>query len=177
MYSFDPRTQFGHYPQTTFGGTEFYTLFARIEEMRSQIAQLNEIVRSTRTEASPIRFRESDTYLYSDFYLPFLNIGDIEVAVSGNRIIFHTLIPVAPMNRWFAQGTQLPRGFEFFELPDGRVEFSWLVPVPFVAKEVEATFREGYLSICLPKSEVTVLRQPVKISAKETRRAATGMNS
>lgn len=194
MFSNDPRNIWGYLPSqtATYGmpyaqqlAPELQGLNIRIEELRLQVAQLTEIVRNVRPygttqwnmtqETSSLRFRETETHFFADFALPYIGAGDLDIEVVGNRVILQTRVPVAPGNRYFAQTAQMPRGCEIFELPDGRIELSWLVPVPFNAKEVEASFREGYVSIVLPKSEVTALRQPVKFT-KETRRAA-GMNS
>lgn len=130
------------------------------------------------SDVTPVRLRESDSQIYCDIYLPQLNIGDVEVETSGNRIVCRTRVPVAPISRWLPTMTQLPRGFECFELPDGRIEFSWLCHVPFQAKDVEATFRDGFLCICVTKVETTTNRHPIKV-AKETsvRRAANETHS
>jgi hypothetical protein len=61
-----------------------------------------------------------------------------------------------------------PRGFEIFEMPDGRVEFNWTVPVQFEAKEVEATWKEGFICICIPKCDAAT-RQTIQVTnEKET---------
>ena len=128
------------------------------------------------TEGSPIRLRESDSHIFCEIYLPYLTIGDVEVDVNGNRITCRTRVPLMPQNRWAFVGGVLPRGIELFELPDGRIECSWLCPVPFNAKEVEASFRDGFLCVCVQKTETVGNRHSIKI-AKETRRAANDMNS
>jgi HSP20 family molecular chaperone IbpA len=125
-----------------------------------------------------VRIRENDTHLFCDIFLPQLTVGDVDVEVSGNRIVCRTRIPVAPMGRWFQPMTQLPRGFEFFELPDGRVECSWLCPISFNPKEVEASFRDGFLSLIVIKAEsANVVRHPIKVAREGGRRAANEMNS
>ena len=127
---------------------------------------------------SPIRLRESDTHIFCDIFLPQITMGDIEVEVSGNRILCRTRVPVPSFVRQFSSLWNAPRGFEFFELPDGRLECSWLCPVLFHAKDVEATFREGFISICVPKAEATTSRQTVKITQEKAgRRTASEMNS
>ena len=126
---------------------------------------------------NPIRLRESDSHIFMDVYLPQLTMGDVDVEVSGNRIVCRTRVPVAMISRIWAN-SQIPRGFELYELADGRVEFSWIAPVAFQAKEVEATWREGYLCVCIPKAEVAP-RHNVKV-VRETvsnRKAASDMNS
>lgn len=124
----------------------------------------------------PVKLRESDSHIYCDIYLPQLAIGDVEVEVSGNRIICRTRVPVAAFGR-FLSATQLPRGLEVFELPDGRVEFNWLAHVSIIAKDVEATFREGFLCICIPKTEITAQRHTVKISKETASSRRAEMNS
>jgi hypothetical protein len=128
-------------------------------------------------EASPIRLRENDSHSFCEILLPNVTIGDVEVEVQGNRITCRTRVPVAPLTRWL-QATQLPRGFELFELPDGRIEFCWVSTTPFIAKEVEASFKEGFLCICVPKTEV-LPRHNVKVvkETASTRRASGEMNS
>jgi HSP20 family molecular chaperone IbpA len=115
------------------------------------------------TEVNPIRLRESDTHIYCELFLAHLTVGDVEVEVNGNRIICRTLVPFMQINRWYSV-TTMPRGFEFFALPDGRVEFSWTCPVSFVAKEIEASFREGFLCIAIPKTQVATTAQKVKVA-------------
>lgn len=128
-------------------------------------------------EISPIRVRESDAHIYCDIFFPQLTLGDVEVEVAGNRIICRTRVPVAPISRWMPVTAQLPRAFDLFELPDGRVECSWICPVLFQAKEVEASFREGFLSICVTKAEVTP-KHIVKVAKESTtRRASSDLNS
>lgn len=116
-------------------------------------------------DVNPIRLRESDSAIYCELFLATLTVGDVEVEVNGNRVICRTLVPFAQINRWYSVST-MPRGFEFFELPDGRVEFSWTCPVSFVAKDIEAAFREGFLCISIPKTHVATTAQKVKV-AKE----------
>lgn len=130
-------------------------------------------------EATPVRLRESDTHMFCDLTMPQLAMGDIEVEVSGNRIICRTRVPAPAFTRGFGAQVTTIRGFEFFELPDGRVECSWLCPVLFHAKDVEATYREGYVTICIPKIESATPRHMVKLT-KETgkgRAANSEMNS
>lgn len=129
-------------------------------------------------ETLPVRLRESDSHVYCDVFLPNLTVGDVEVDVTGNRITCRTRVPLAPNQRWAWNAITLPRGLDIYELPDGRIEYTWLCPVSFQAKEVEATFREGFLCICVPKSDAVSHRQPVKISKESVaRRAASEMNS
>jgi hypothetical protein len=82
------------------------------------------------------------------------------------------------MNRWMPMMAQLPKGFEFFELPDGRIECAWLCHAPYEAKDVEVTFRDGFLCICVAKTEVSANRHQIKV-AKESvgRRAANEAHS
>ena len=125
-----------------------------------------------------VRIRESDANLYCDIFLPHLTMGDVEVETNGNRIICRTRIPVSMNYRWTIAAGQLPRNFEIFEIPDGRVEYSWTCPVLFQGKDVEATFREGFLCICIPKAETSALKHTVKVVKEPTiRRAANDMNS
>ena len=131
-------------------------------------------------ESLPIRLRENDTHLFCEILLPQLTIGDVEVDVIGNRIVCRTRVPVmGGIGRWLSQFAQAPRGFEVFELNDGRVEFCWLAPVPFQAKEIEASFRDGFLCVCVPKAEATAARHSVKVVKETTgrRAAANEMNS
>lgn len=100
------------------------------------------------------RLRESESLIFWEIFLPRLSMNDVDVEVSGNRIVCRTRVPLFPADR-FWNFSNMPRGFEVFELPDGRAEFNWTVPVSFDAKEVEATWKEGYICICIPKSDVT----------------------
>lgn len=130
------------------------------------------------TQNEVVRIRESDTNLYCDIFLPNLTMGDVEVETSGNRVICRTRIPVALNHRWILGSGQLPRNFEVFEIPDGRLEYSWTCPVLFHGKDVEATFREGYLCVCIPKAETTALKHTVKVVKDTTaRRTVNDMNS
>ena len=111
------------------------------------------------------RLRESDSLIFWEIFLPKLSLNDVDVEVSGNRIVCRTRVPLHATDRfWNFSTTQ--RGFEVYELPDGRAEFNWTVPVRFEAKEVEATFREGFLCICIPKCDHAE-RQTVQVT-KET---------
>jgi hypothetical protein len=174
---------------------EIALLSLRLEEMRAQIAALNEFILRGQNqnvgvgfgvagrsvygvnEFSPIRLRESESAIFWELHLPQLTLGDIEVEIHGTRITCRTRVPVA-LNRWTLG--QLPRGIEMFELNDGRLEFCWIATVPFTAKEVEASFRgEGFLSISIPKAEMGT-RHAVKVvrETATTRRASGGdMNS
>ena len=201
---------------TGFVSPEISHIVARVEEIRTQLFGLTELLRSDllrRTTAevygqanvvptsisglpygyglnplqrpmstmgydvSPLRLRESDSHIFWELYLPQLNMGDVDVEVSGNRIICRTRVPVSPTNRWWIT-THIPRGFELFELADGRVEFNWLATIAFQAKEVEATWREGFLCVCIPKTEVSP-KHTVKVVKDNAsgKRTASEMNS
>lgn len=147
-------------------------ILMRIE---AQLALVTELLRvslqgrnytGVQAEINPIRLRESDSAIYCELYLAQLTVGDVEVEVNGNRVICRTLVPFAQINRWYSV-TSMPRGFEFFQLPDGRVEFAWTCPVSFNAKDIEASFREGFLCISIPKTHVATTAQKVKV-AKES---------
>jgi hypothetical protein len=112
--------------------------------------------------AGNVRTRENDSHIILEVFLPHLSMGDVDVEISGNRIICRTRIPVNPAGRWWLN-SQLPRGLELFELADGRVEFGWLVPVSFTAKEVEASWRDGFMCIYVPKADVAATRQTVAV--------------
>ena len=73
-------------------------------------------------ETTPVRLRESDTHMFCDITMPQLAMGDIEVEVSGNRIICRTRVPAPAFTRGLGAQVTTIRGFEFFELPDGRIE-------------------------------------------------------
>lgn len=176
---------------------EYSFLMMRIEELRAQVAGLTTLLQNQNliqatgsiqplqfqsrgfhhSEAAPIRLRESDSTVFLELNLPQLALGDLDVEVHGTRVTCRTRIAIPQLGRW-AQSNYLPRGFEVFELPDGRVEFCWLATVPFNAKDIEATFRDGYVSISIPKSEV-IAKHTVKVvrEAAGTRRAANDMNS
>jgi hypothetical protein len=128
------------------------------------------------SEINAMRLRESDSHIFWDIFLPSLNMGEVDVEVSGNRIICRTRVPVTPTARWWVTNP-VSRGFELFELADGRVEFNWIAPVAFQAKDVEATWREGFLCLSIPKAEVSA-RHNVKI-VKESlgRKTVSDMNS
>ena len=128
-------------------------------------------------EIQPMRVRENDSHIFWDLCLPHMSMGDVELEVSGNRVICRTRVPVAPQSRWWTLGS-VPRNLELFELADGRVEFSWLIPTSFTAKDVEATWRDGYICVCIPKTDA-VAKQTVRIVKENPaqRRAASDMNS
>lgn len=183
---------------------EWLYLYNRIEEMRAQLNWMNEMFRAeamkrdwsnqgsfafghtTHTQRPVhgfsnelVRVRETEAHLFCEIFIPQLTAGDVEVEVSGNRIICRTRFPLAPIGRWFSPTIQMPRGFEFFELPDGRIECTWFCPVTFAAKDVEATVRDGFLSIFVPKTEMgaTATRHTIKVAKDTTRRAVGEMNS
>ena len=141
--------------------------------MQTQLNLCTEYIRTDlarRSEAStvcPVRMRESDSHIYCELYLGQLSVGDVEVEVVGNRIICRARVPMMGSRNWLATA-QLPRGFECFTLPDGRVELCWVCPVSFQAKEIEACFRDNCLCICIPKTEAATTRQSVKVVASET---------
>jgi HSP20 family molecular chaperone IbpA len=154
---------------TSFEATQ---ILMRIE---AQLALVTDLLRvslqgrnynGVQAEINPIRLRESDSAIYCELYLAQLTVGDVEVEVNGNRVICRTLVPFAQINRWYSV-TSMPRGFEFFQLPDGRVEFAWTCPVSFNSKDIEASFREGFLCISIPKTHVATTAQKVKV-AKES---------
>jgi hypothetical protein len=174
---------------------EMSHLLCRIEEVRAQLMGLTELVRmelmkrsshgefygqhmggSFMNQMNPMKIRENDSHIFWDIFLPNLTMGEVDVEVSGNRIICRTRVPVSPTSRWWAT-SQIPRGFELFELADGRVEFNWIAPISIEAKQVEATWREGFLCVCIPKTEVAP-RQTVKIVKETMNRKSVGdMNS
>jgi hypothetical protein len=135
------------------------------EYMRADMARKQELS----SAACPVRMRETDSHIYCELYLPQLTVGDCEVEVAGNRILCRTRLPLMAARNWL-QSAQMPRGFECFTLPDGRLEFCWVCPVAFQAKEVEACFRDNCLCICIPKVEAVATRQPVKVVAGEIAR-------
>ena len=94
-----------------------------------------------------VRLRESETNLFCEIFLSNLTVGEIELETIGNRIVCRTRVPVALNLRQLFTAGSLPRHFEVFEVPDGRLEFSWTCPVQFHGKDVEATYREGYICI------------------------------
>lgn len=112
-------------------------------------------------EHSPVQIRETESYICWQIPFQNLNLGDVEVEVLGNHIICRTKTVVQPAYR-FWQWSILPQGVQFFDLPDGRVECSCIVPVAFESKEVEAVFKDGAILIYIPKTE-TNQRQSVKI--------------
>jgi len=189
-----------HVPTLPLGAVtqapELTALLCRIEEVRAHLIGLSELVRTellkksagdiygqalgygvySNNQVNPMKIRENDSHIFWDIFLPHLTMGDVDVEVSGNRIICRTRIPVSPASRWWAS-TQIPRGFELFELADGRVEFNWVAPIGIEAKQVEATWREGFLCVCIPKTEVTP-RQSVKIVKDSlSRKSVNDMNS
>jgi len=105
--------------------------------------------------------RESETHIFMEIYFPHLTMSDIDVEISGNRVICRTRVPVAHNDRINLNAK--PRGFDLFVLPDGRLEFIFVVPTSFVAKEVDAVWREGFISICIPKTAITK-PQSVKVT-------------
>lgn len=190
-------------PSHGLNSAEVLSCFARVE---SQLSVLTEILRTQlganpsfnqygsvipmnrlsqnygggAGEVNPIRLREMDSHIFWELALPHLTVGDVEVEVSGNRIICRTRVPVAAQYTWGSMfNMQLPRGFDFFQLPDGRIEYVWTCPVSFNAKEVEATFRDGFLIISLTKLETTTAgRHSIKVVSEKTGRRASGeMNS
>jgi HSP20 family molecular chaperone IbpA len=184
MYTFDPRTQINPFQTTTqtpiaqnpWGvyGTDYTQLLSGIQSQLNLIteyirADLNRRSEMTAPVQSPVRLRESDSHIYCELFLAQLTVGDVEVEVAGNRIICRTRIPFFAGKTWFTTAT-VPRGFEVFELPDGRIELSWVCPVAFQAKEIEASFREGALCISIPKSEAVVTRQTVKVAKEQIAR-------
>lgn len=126
--------------------------------------------------AGNVRTRENDTHIILEVFLPHLSMGDVDVEINGNRIICRTRIPVNPAGRWWLN-SQLPRGLELFELADGRVEFGWLVPVAFQAKEVEASWRDGFMCIYVPKADAATTRQTVAVVRDSKGRKTADMNS
>lgn len=125
-------------------------------------------------EMSPIRIRETESYLCWEIPFQGLTLSDVEVEVIGNRIVCRTRAAIPPMQR-FWNWSVLPSGIQVFELPDGRVECSCVVPVAFDAKEVEAVFKEGGIAIYVPKSGATE-RQNVRVG-KDTPQYVTGGSS
>lgn len=132
------------------------------EYMRADLARRSE----AGSAACPVRMRESDSHIYCELYLGQLTIGDVECEVVGNRIICRTRVPMMSSRSWYQ--AQMPRGFECFTLPDGRLELCWVCPVSFQAKEIEACFRDNCLCICIPKTEAVATRQSVNVVANET---------
>ncbi len=177
MYAHDPRfqPQSHQQPQLSYATVASLPMEMQhlLSSMQTQLNLCTEYMRadmSRKSEAGssvcPVRLRESDSNIYCELYLPQLTVGDVEVEVVGNRIVCRTRVPMAARN-WLSS-SQVPRGFECFTLPDGRVELCWLCPVAFQAKEVEACFRDNCLCICIPKTEAVAARQPVKVVANET---------
>ena len=159
------------------GSVETLQMLSRIE---AQLSLVTELLRVSSlqgrnysgvqtADVNPIRLRESDSVIYCELFLSTLSVGDVEVEVNGNRVICRTLVPFAQINRWYSVST-MPRGFEFFQLPDGRVELSWTCPVSFVAKDIEASFREGFLCISIPKAPVATTTQKVKVAKESSAR-------
>jgi HSP20 family molecular chaperone IbpA len=167
-------------------GYEAGLIQQQMNALTGQIAQLTELVCRTTfgaQQAAPSqvnafshpqagigfasgRVRESDSHLFWEVAFPGLSMGDLDVEVSGNRVICRTRIPLRNQLRAVGQ-IELPRGLEIFELPDGRVELNWLVPVTFSGKEVEACWKDGWVQISIPKTEISH-RQSVKITAEGT---------
>lgn len=176
-----------NYP-LALGSTEIGLLQQRVDILGAQLSQLIEVVlRNNLTANSGIfgqsqlfgatawtnvlRTRESDSHLFWDISLPNLTTGDIEVEVVGNRVVCRTRVPVRTNFRAFST-TELPRGFDVFELADGRVEFNWVIPVSFTAKAVEAICTERGIMICIPKAEANV-RHSVKVTKEQIRKNST----
>lgn len=125
-----------------------------------------------------VRLRESETNLFCEIFLSHLTVGEIELETIGNRIVCRTRVPVAFHQRQLFTAGQLPRHFEVFEVPDGRLEFSWTCPVQFHGKDVEATYRDGYICICIPKIEAVAVKHTVKaVKDTGTRRASGDINN
>ena len=134
-------------------GLEASVIQHRVDALTGQIAQLTDLVCRTALGAqhgipavagqinglglASGRVRESDSHLFWEVAFPGLSMGDLDIEVTGNRVICRTRIPLRNQLRAVGQ-LELPRGLEIFELPDGRVELNWLVPVSFNGKEVEA---------------------------------------
>jgi hypothetical protein len=146
------------------------------EALRSEIPAIPFAGSVFNRTAGNVRTRENDSHIILEVFLPHLSMGDVDVEISGNRIICRTRIPVNPAGRWWLN-SQLPRGLELFELADGRVEFGWLVPVAFQAKEVEASWRDGFMCIYVPKVEATTARQQVQVVRDSKGRKTADMNS
>ena len=144
--------------------------------LRSEIPAIPFVGSAYNRTAGNVRTRENDTHIILEVFLPHLAMGDVDVEISGNRIICRTRIPVNPAGRWWLN-SQLPRGLELFELADGRVEFGWLVPVAFQAKEVEASWRDGFMCIYVPKAEGVTARQSVQVVRDGKGRKTADMNS
>lgn len=125
-------------------------------------------------EMSPIRIRETESYLCWEIPFQGLTLSDVEVEVIGNRIVCRTRNAIPPMQR-FWNWSILPNGIQVFELPDGRVECSCFVPVAFDAKEVEAVFKESGIAIYVPKSGAAE-RQNVRVG-KDAPQYVTGGSS
>jgi len=102
------------------------------------------------SDSSFSRFRENESFLCWELFIPGLSLNDLEVEIVGNRVIARTRTVLHPNHRQVLLFS-LPRGIEAFELPDGRFECCWAVPVGFEPKEVESAFRDGWISIYVPK--------------------------
>ena len=190
MYTYDSRAQVNpfqsqmqpnmwnasapHMPYATVGGMQMDTQ-QMLSCMQTQINLLTDCLRTEMTRRTaagpsascPVRMRESDSHIYCELYLPQLTVGDCEVEVAGNRILCRTRVSMMASQNSFS-ASQLPRGFECFTLPDGRLELCWVCPASFRAQEVEACFRDNCLCICIPKTEAVSSRQSVKVVASET---------
>lgn len=81
---------------------------------------------------------------YVEAELPGLGMGDIEVLVSGNDVTINGRRTIAS-----------PEGATWHRRERSHGEFSRMVTLPWAvdADKVEAKFRDGVLTVTLPKSE------------------------